>query len=73
MKKVSAILSVVFWLLSTFFGMICIALALADLSKKLQDSKGSTLEKVKNYLADKLEVVKVEAEDVKITDTETHD
>lgn len=66
MKKTFCILSLVFAALSLIFGMVVISMTAVDLFKKLAASKDNTMEKIKFYIADKLEVVKVEADDVVI-------
>ncbi|MCL2201956.1 MAG: hypothetical protein FWB75_08315 [Oscillospiraceae bacterium] len=64
MKKVFCILSLALGLLSMIFGMVYIILLTIDVVKKLSEQKDHALEKVKHYVADKLDVVKVEAQDV---------
>jgi hypothetical protein len=64
MKKIFCVLSLVFGALGVLFAMVYMTLLFIELLKKVATSNGCTIEKIKHYVADKLEVVKVEADDV---------
>ncbi|MCL2391468.1 MAG: hypothetical protein FWC66_02520 [Oscillospiraceae bacterium] len=64
MKKLFCILSLALGLLSMIFGAIYIVMALMDLYEKFTTEKQAALEKLRNYIAKKMEVVEVSAQDV---------
>jgi len=59
-KKLFCILALAFGALSFILGMIGLVFIASDLIKKLQDSKANAMSKMKKYVAEKLDVVKVE-------------
>lgn len=64
MKKLFCILSLAFGALSIVFGLVCIALTVMDLHKKVKCEKQAALEKVRAYIAKKMDIVEVTPEEV---------
>ena len=66
MKKLFCVLSLVLGLLSMVFGAIYAVLVMIDLHEKLKAEKRVALEKIRDYIAGKLEVTDVQAQDVAV-------
>ncbi|MCL2367067.1 MAG: hypothetical protein FWC75_08530 [Oscillospiraceae bacterium] len=64
MKKLFGILSLVFGVLSFILGMACIVLLLLDFQEKLKSEKQAAVNKIKAYIAKKMDVVEVTPEEV---------
>ena len=64
MKKVFCIISLVLGALSFVAGSVYLLMVIFDLIKKILDEKNNALDKLKSYVASKMQIIDVQAQDV---------